>query len=279
MVKYFLAYAEEDGELAESIAGELGEAGLEDAAEGCDSDEEALKAADCLILLVTSQKQTTLPEIRRRWEFFDGEMRWKRKTRGEILLLAASDEAISGLPLRLKKCGYYYVNEVADAARYLEETYGVTEEPEEKDEQAENGIKHGFPEVKEIKYNPPEEKIEAPKYTVKVPGIDPFDGKPAVREKPSGACRDDHVFEDDFGIPEKNAPSKKKVSAVGCFAAIFAIIVFVIVISTLFAAISENGGCSCALESTFGGVFASPFDSALAFPRFANALQTFPLVI
>ena len=79
-MKYVLAYADEITDKAEEVNKQLVECGCVNAQDSAHDAKEALKNADILFVFVTEETQVDLPAVRSAWEFFDAEIRWKRKT-------------------------------------------------------------------------------------------------------------------------------------------------------------------------------------------------------
>ena len=187
-MKYVLAYADEITDKAEEVNKQLVECGCVNAQDSAHDAKEALKNADILFVFVTEETQVDLPAVRSAWEFFDAEIRWKRKTAGEILFLAPADDVLKNLPLRLKKYGYFLTDEIEDAAAYCEDKL---READEKSKQAE-----AVPPVKQIRYSPPEDTVQQIEFSVRAPRIESFDGGKTYQGEENDACKQDHSFDD-----------------------------------------------------------------------------------
>lgn len=142
-----------------------GHRNTQDSARG---EEEALRDADFLFLAINEREQIDLPEVRKCWEFFENEIRWKRKPSGEILFIVPDDGVLKNLPLRLKKYGYFLSDEIDDAAAYCEDALQTAAEAQAK-------ATKEMPPVKEIKYTPAENAVQQIKFSVRAPSIKSFD--------------------------------------------------------------------------------------------------------
>lgn len=223
MVRYFLIYAEADQAEAKKAHAVLRESGLHGDC-GVAAEPSALK--DATVLLIYLSQSAILEEkgVRRAWEWFDNEIRWNRKPHGEILFLAADAQAAEKRPVRLRKYGYFLLDELKDTAEYcrgLDETIAARKEEKE-----------AVPSVKQIVYTPPEETVKQIEFSVRAPSVPSFDGEKkkestAHTDRHEGICLDDHVF--DARKDEEKKPKK------GGFAACFIVLVVAIMV-TLFIA-------------------------------------------
>lgn len=168
MIGYYVAYPPAAEEWAEKVNEAFAAAGLCNTQDAAHSGKEALRLADFLLLVVTERAQAELPDMRNAWEFFENEIRWRRKPHGEILFIAPDESVLVNLPLRLKKYGYYLMTEAGDAAAYCKDAYQTAQESAARE-------KKETPPVKEIKYSPAAESVPQIKFSVRAPAIKSFD--------------------------------------------------------------------------------------------------------
>lgn len=252
MVRYCLTYVPDIAADAEKAAETLAAAGLT---------RTAAEQADFLLIALSEPGQIDAPEVRRAWEYFDGEIRWHRKPCGEILFLAQDDAALSQLPLRLKKYGYYLWSEAEDAAAYCRERVLASEREEEKKKEA-------VPAVKQIRYSPPEETVKQIEFSVRAPSVPSFDGKQTRQgDRKEQGCREDHVFDN----LTDNVPQKETLRAGrnGCLVAFFVLLLCIVAIVAIASIAQTSLGAAVLLSEK-----TPQFDAHTAHAFFANALQS-----
>ena len=241
MVKYYLSYTEENAEAAMRADARLKELGARNTSDYFGDEKSALADADFLFVLPSDPGQLELPEIKRQWEYFDSEIRWKRKARGEIVFVVQNEDALKNLPVRLKKYGYYLTDEI---------------------EKSEGAV----PEVKQIKYSPPEETVKQIEFSVRAPSVKSFDGSVSRQGERNNACKKDHVF-DDLGdnVPQKQQVRQKR-------GGVAALVFVLIVLAVMAIAFLASGISSGAATASFGEI-APLFDTCASQAGAANALQ------
>ncbi len=141
-----------------------------------DDGKDALLAADWLVLAAIDADALNDKDAEEKWSFFLDEIKWKRKSGGEVIIVDCSEISFSPsrLAYSLKKCKRYRLAQIADAVKYMSsEADGQPKPAAPKTEYA-----------SAKKAEKPAEKI--------VPVTPPV-------KKDSGACRDDHVFGKDSG--------------------------------------------------------------------------------
>ena len=225
MVKYYIAYGAGAENEAVKANSELAANNMSNTAGSALSEIEAVKSADFLFIVVTEKGQVDLPEVRKAWETFDGELRWKRKPHGEIIFLTESEELLDNLPLRLKGCGYFLLSEAEDAAKYC-----VDKLKEQK--KAQQKSKEAAPAVKQIAYIPPAETVKQIEFSVRAPQIGSFDFKKNNARGDSSACRDDHAFDTrprDDGFEKRTKKKSRSLSGFGIFLFVVACITSVVI--------------------------------------------------
>lgn len=259
MVKYYLSYTEENAEAAMRADARLKELGARNTSDYFGDEKSALADADFLFVLPSDPGQLELPEIKRQWEYFDSEIRWKRKARGEIVFVVQNEDALKNLPVRLKKYGYYLTDEIDDLAAYCKDASEATDDGAEKSEGA-------VPEVKQIKYSPPEETVKQIEFSVRAPSVKSFDGSVSRQGERNNACKKDHVF-DDLGdnVPQKQQVRQKR-------GGVAALVFVLIVLAVMAIAFLASGISSGAATASFGEI-APLFDTCASQAGAANALQ------
>ncbi|MCI8612935.1 MAG: hypothetical protein HFE48_04475 [Clostridia bacterium] len=129
-------------------------------------DEKAtLDTADFLVLAACDAKDLENKNAEDKWQYFLDEIKWKRKSGGEVIIIDTSEISFSPsrLSYALKKCKRYRIGGLDDAVKYMK---GGNESAVESQSVRPEPVK------------PPQQREE---------------------KKESGACRDDHVFGDDRG--------------------------------------------------------------------------------
>ena len=228
MVKYYIAYCEGAESEAIKANAAIASKGLQNTAGSVRDELEAAKAADFLFVVVSSSGQIDVPEVRKVWEAFDGEIRWKRKPHGEIIFLTESEDFLDNLPLRLKGCGYFLLSEAEDAAIYC------TDKMKEAEKAVVEKRKEAAPAVKQISYVPPAETVKQIKFSVRAPQIESFDMRKRVGKSDSTACRDDHVYETrprEDGFEKKTKDKSKSLVGLGIFLLAVAFITAIVLVS------------------------------------------------
>ncbi len=135
--------------------------------------EEALFAADYLLLSTADARELDDREVSQAWNFYLDELRWKRKESGEVIIIDCSDVSFSPsrLAYGLKKCKRFRLKQIDEATRYM--TGGKQSSPSA----------GGFASASSYK---PADYSESARYD-----------KPEPKEeknRESGACKESHVF-------------------------------------------------------------------------------------
>lgn len=224
MVKYYIAYGEKAEKKAVKVNAALAGKGMANTLGSVRDELEAVKAADFLFVVVTEYEQFDLPEVRKAWETFDGEIRWKRKPQGEIIFITESEDLLVNLPLRLKGCGYFLLSEAEDAADYCIDKMKAEEKAQEKRKEA-------APAVKQIAYVPSAETVKQIEFSVRAPTIESFDMERSSSRSSSSACRDDHVYETrprDDGFEKRTKKKSKSLVGFGIFMFVVALVTSIV---------------------------------------------------
>ena len=242
------------------------ELGLENTSERYANEQEGLRQADFLFLVLTESEQADAPALRKTWEFFENEIRWGRKKHGEILFFVPDESVLGKLPLRLKKYGYYLLGEEDDAAEYCRDAIAAADEQEDKAREA-------MPAVKQIRYSPPEETVRQIEFSVRAPSVPSFDGsKSRQGERNADACRRDHVFDDlSDNVPQKQQLKTKKGCAIAfaVFLLLAAVVAAVVLMAVGFSSAAARVLPFVAENATY--MLCLPRGGACAYA--ANALQ------
>lgn len=150
--------------------------------------EEALLAADFLVLSTADARELDEKEVSQAWNFYLDELRWKRKESGEIIIIDCSDISFSPsrLAYGLKKCHRFRLAQIDEATRYM----------------------------KGGKQSKPSAVSSAPAFSYKPSDYSKpagYDRPEPKEEKPheSGACKESHVFGEEARKKEKPQSQKK----------------------------------------------------------------------
>lgn len=89
-----------------------------------DNENESLLAADFLVLAAADARELEEKEASSVWNFFLDEIRWKRKSSGEIVIIDCSDVSFSPsrLAYGLKKCKRFSLGKLSDAVAFMKGT-------------------------------------------------------------------------------------------------------------------------------------------------------------
>ncbi|MCI9032299.1 MAG: hypothetical protein HFK09_07300 [Clostridia bacterium] len=153
------------------------------------NDEEALLAADFLLLSTADARELDEKEAADKWNFFLDELRWKRKENGEIIIIDCSELSFSPsrLAYGLKKCKRFRLAQIDEAMKYM---LGSGKS---------GSAVGGYKPASSLK---PAERVDLSEV------VKPEEKEEKVRE--SGACKESHVFGEDT---EREAEERKRAEA------------------------------------------------------------------